>query len=350
MKSGESMQPKKSVTVIGAVSVTAVLAFLRILAAPRIANGEGGFLTTFLFWLVLLAATALLVLSDRRPAAVPQQGFSLVSVGAVFTGVTMAFSAVSTFFSWRFSAIWPYPSDQTPASLSAFLIGILLVFSLLGGAFFVLQGLAWYGGKPLSVFVNVLALFPLGWVWLRVCQYEVSYYSSLPVMRHWYDLAMVLAEMLFFLAFARFVMLPDKPPRFFLGLSLVTGMLTAVSCVTRVAMALLGEQEAWYNTGLVTSADLGVCLLAFGFAAAYVPAKEPVEQEPLVEEEVVEEPTPSDDVVVETLTPPEAEDEVFFEEIPAPEEERVVEEEPPKPLELEDFILRLLQNPDNEQY
>ena len=342
------MQNKKSVAYIVAAVSTVVLSILRVVLAPRIAAGETVFGSAALFFLVLASAAALLFLSPKKPAAAPASGSSLLSFGAVFSGALFVTSAVWTYFRFKNFGEWPFPAPPSPTTLSTTLLILLCVFALISGVFFIMQGVAWRSGSSLKGWAPLLALAPLVWSWIRICQYETSYYSSLNVLLHWYDMAALLLEMLFFLMLARFVAGTDRAPRLICGVSLAAGTLLTAACVTRVTMALLGEQAAFQNSGLVSAVDLGVIFITFGFAQAYTPSEEKPQEE--------EQPLT---VQKQPILPPDAdleEDKLVLMSLMADSsmtandvEDDTPDEHPTKPLELEEIVLRILENPDDEE-
>ncbi len=332
------MQNKKSVAYIVAAAATVVLSILRVLLAPSLAGKGGGALAVVTFLLIPLAAVALLFLSPKHPPVAPAAGRSLLSFGALFSGVLMLITAVWEFIRWRTQGVFPFPAPTTVTPLATVFFVLLCVFALLGGVFFVLQGIAWTRGKPLGGWLPLLALAPLFWSWVRICRYETSYCSSLYVLRHWYDLAALLFETVFFLLLARLVMRPEKAPRFLCGLSLATGVLLTAACVTRVAMALLGEEVAFGDCALLSAADLGIAVLAFGFAKAYVPSEEgSAKEDPLPVPDGEEDENDMLLLPLNDESPLDTGDDTVYDDVQ------------PTPLELEDMILRMMQNPDDEE-
>ncbi len=337
------MQNKKMIAGIVAAAATVILSVLRVCAAPTLAENGGSMLSFAVVVSIPVIVAVLLLLSPRFPPAPIPSGRSFVSFGALFAGVLSILTAVWTFVRWKTVGEWPFPAPTTPTTLSTAFLLLLCVFALLGGVFFVLQGLSWLRGKPLGTWGSFLSLAPLAWSWVRICQYETSFYSSLDVARHWGDLSALLLEMLFFLLLARFVSKADKPPRRLFGISLCVGVLFTAACVTRTVMALSGNQAALENSGLLAAPDLGVALLAFGVAKAYAPAAEPEKNEP----EMAVVPVPSADEE-------EKEEEIFLitrlpDETPIDNGDEDFEDVPNGPLDLEDMILRLMNNPDDEE-
>lgn len=339
------MQNKKTLPCLTAALAAVLLSVLRVVTMPRITEGEGGVWNVALFVLSLAVVVFLLIFSNRKPASLMvKSGGSLFAVGAVFTGALMFISSISTYLAWRYGGVWPYPSDKTPNRISALFVNGGLLFGVLSGVFFVVLGVALYRGKHLKGLLAGLSFAPLVWVWMRVCQYEVSYYSSLVVFRHWYDLLLLLLEMVFFLNLARYLLRVGKSPRLF-GLSLCVGVVALMACVTRTVMALTGNAAAFAACGLVNAADLGVTLLAFGFAAAYRPAEEGEDQQLDEEDEQLPPvPVPADDeeeylLSSITLTENEMEEEEDYADI---HDER-------KPLELEDILQSIFLDMENEE-
>lgn len=354
------MQNKKTVAYSIAAAATVTLSVLRILLAPSFAKSSGGALSVVLFALAPLVAAALLFVSPRQPAATPASGRSLLSFGGIFAGILMLFSAVWDFFRWKTQGEWPFPAPSSATPLSYVFFILLCVFALLGGAFFVMQGIAWTRGRPLGGWLPLLALAPLFWSWIRICRYEMSYCSSLYVFRHWYDLAALLFQAIFFLLLARFVT-GCRSPRFLCGVSLTTGVLLTVACITRVAMALFGEQAAFADSALLAAPDLGVALMAFGVAKTYTPSAQEeaaMQEDPSMPEEPVAQtadiPVPELHGEEDDVSDVDDKHETFLLPLDSPElvpdtDDSVPDNTPVKPLELEDMILRMMQNPEEEE-
>lgn len=334
------MQKRKIVALIVAAVSAIALSALRVVAMPLIVEGQGGVLNTVLFVLTLVASVAFVLLGGKeRSAGVVKEGLSLRSIGAVFAGMAMLISSFFVFVNWKFADKWPYPVSPNQTNLDvAFLYGLML-FGVLGGLFLVAQGFRWYRGNRGSKGVLAFAsLAPLVWVWMRICRYEVSYFSSLKVFRHWYDLLLLIFEMLFFLALSRFVTRTGGG-RFLFGLSLSTGVLAVMACVTRAAMVLLGEREAFDSCGLLTAADLGVAVLAFGVALSHRPAVDGEEEEEESDEEAPKEDGEEDDYLLLDM-PASLSDE---------EDEAADADEPRRPIELEDMIRSMMEGLSNEE-
>ena len=335
------MQKKKTVAGVLAAAMTVVLSVLRIALAPALTTNDGGVWSIVLFLLLPVSVAVLLSIGPKSAANALPVGRSMVSFSAIFTGVLFLFSAVWVFFRWKNLGEWPFPAPSSPSTLATALLLLSCTFALLGGVFFVAQGISWLCGKPFTNWLPLFSLAPLVWMWVRICQYETSYYSSLSVVRHWYDLAALLVEMILFLQLARTIVLPDKPPRNVFGIFLSAGMLLTAACVTRIVMALAGNETALENSGLLTAPDLGVALLAFALAKAYVPHEDlPAEDSPAAAEAEDESETP---LLLVPLAPE-----------PLPDEDDAEEttesiETADSPLDLEEMILRIIENPEDEE-
>ena len=257
---------------LAAVSALVLLAILRCVSLPRIAaENAGNGLNTVLLLLtaVLLVGLPVLCGVGRQPArALAGSGLKAVAVGALLTGIALLVSSLSARSGWVTEGVLPYPSKILPTSQDQVLLYLLVIFGCIGGAFFVLTAVRWLmTGRTVRGLLRWMAAAPVIWIWIRITRFEVSYVSSLSVYRSLYDVLMLIVEMLFFLRFARFVSgVEDGPPRFFTGISLCTGVLAGLACTTRMVMLIMGNEAAFEACGLVTSADLGVAVLAFSFA------------------------------------------------------------------------------------
>lgn len=342
------MEKKGRLVCAVAVAAAVVTALLRVIVTPHVVDGTAGNGLNILL-LVFIAAALLCLMamgSAKRPPLTLRGGrLTAVTAGALFTGAAMVISSVFALADWWMGGVMPYPINNTVTQLDVTLLYLMVAFGVIGGLFFLLLAFRWQlTGCTARGVLRIVALAPLVWVWLRVGRYEMSYISSLNVFQHVYDLLLIIAEMLFFLWFARYVSDPQEaPPRFLTGVALCTGVLATAACVTRVAMLLMGNRAAFDACGLVTAADLGVAILAFGFGFGQLTAPTEAAAEP-----VAEIPPPPPPVQVEE----DEEEPVFLLDstgdfITDDEDDDVIPEGERRPLELEDVINDIIRRIEN---
>lgn len=274
------MTKKGTALWVTAVLLSAVLAAVRVFVTPRLVTGETGvgFGPVVLILGAVILVGLLLAGGVKRVSARELSGgrLTMVTVGALLTGCTLLLSSVLTLADFMMNKTMPYPINQQITDRDESLLYLLVITGLLAGGFFLFLAFRWFpSGRTVRGVLRLTALAPVLWCWIRVFRYELSYISSLSVYRHVFDLLLILFEMLFFLVFARYVASEEEQlPPMTVGVSLCTGVLAVAACVTRVAMLLAGNKEAFDACGLLTAADLGVAVLSLSFAFGQLTARE----------------------------------------------------------------------------
>ena len=315
-----------------------VLTIMRILAQPRVAVGSVRVGVDFLQLALTVGVLAfvLLIASGKKPRAngLSVGSTTVAAVGMVTAGVFMIVSAVTTLTTWLFKGVMPYLTKPMLTDIDVALVYLLTLIGMGGGVFLLLVGCRWFvRRRPVQGILRVAALLPVVWMWVRIARYEISYVSSLSVFRSVYDLLLLVVEMLFFLALAKYVLgVQETTPRALVGLSLGAAMMATMSWAVRVAMLIAQNKAAFDTCGLGTSADLGIAVLGFLVAFAYAGgAQEQVALPSAVAEEAKGE---GSEELWSLLT-----DQDLLLGADGNEEEFVKEnEEPRRPLELEDII------------
>lgn len=269
-------------------AVTVILAVLRTALTPTafdqplpygIVLGAAGVVLAVLLVLSGLKHTPPITVGGRM-ARVSAAGAAVVGAAfVIFSGVT-----AHEWFAW---GVVPYPSKATLNGFDQLLVFFLIAAGLAAGALFLLSAVRWWRcERTTRRCMPLLALAPVFWSWIRLIRYITSHVSSIGLFRNVYDLSMIVFEMLFFVLLARYVSgVGEKPSRFFFGVSLCTGLLCAVSCITRAALFLAQDQTAFDTCALVTAPDFGVAAFALitAFAQSFGTACE--DEEPETEEE-----------------------------------------------------------------
>ncbi len=266
------------------VTASVLLGILRTVAMPLIAQHQ-----TVSFWnialLVLTVASLIFCFVASRKAKTPLRTFggtaaSFLSSASLFTGFALLAFTVWSLIDWFSAAAQPFPSGSN-TSVMAVLFILLIVSSVLSGAFFLLYGFR----RPFSfatpvngTLYAIFALAPIVWSWIRIARYETSFIGSANIFLSLYDLLLLLCEALFFLCFARYAVKPDEAyPRATVGLALATGILTVCACLSRTVLLLTGDTDAAHLCDLVTAPDLGIGLFAFSFVIGQWFAPDPTE-------------------------------------------------------------------------
>lgn len=223
----------------------------------------------------VLTAVLLTLCALKKPAPITAGGriARASAAAAALTGAALLAASVVIAHEWFTLGIMPYPRKLVVSSADTMLIYLWIFVGLAAAAFFLLLAVNWWCvGVCRRRFMPLLALAPVVWSWVRLIRYITSHVSSLGLFRNMYDLGMIVFEMLFFVALARYVGgVAEKPSRFFIGLSLCTGLLCTISAVTQVSLFFKQDLMAFETCALVMGPDFGVALLAFvtAFAQGY---------------------------------------------------------------------------------
>ena len=286
-----SMQQNYRQACWAASGITVLLTLWRVVIAPQVAKHTGTY--SALLAVTAVALVGILVWCGlkredlREVRGIPA---TVITIATLFTGALLTVSSLFTTVRWLLWRELPYPQKALLTATDKFFIGGLIVCGLLGGIFFVCLAAKWRQIQSVvRGFFPLMALFPIFWSWFRLLRYETSHVSAVGTYRSLLDLGVLVAEMLFLMAFARFASnVQEKPPRFFVGLSLCTGLLCMSGVLTRFAMFCSQEGAAFEESALILAPDIGFAVLAFALAFGQAFASE---QEPPLEEE----PEPEND-------------------------------------------------------
>lgn len=289
------------------LGATAILTVWRIAVTPQAAQGSVLYRLLPVFTVSAVLALLLWCGLKKEPLyAVKGNGAVGITAATFIAGALLTGYSLVVAGRWFLERKMPYPQKTIPTQTDAlFLVG-LMICGLVGGVFLIYLSAQWWknrrverGGFPW------LALTPVFWSWFRLLRYETSHVSAIATFCSLTDVAVLVAEMLFLLAFARFVSgVEEKPPRFFVGLSLSTGMLCTMGGLTGIARLFLQKTITVSEGALIIVPDIGFALLAFSMAFGQAFFRE---EASLIEEE-------------EKSQPP------------------VTENEPPKPLDVDEVI------------
>lgn len=251
------------------LGATAILTVWRIAVTPQAAQGSVLYHLLPVFTVVAVLALLLWCGLKKEPLyAVKGNGAVGITAATFIAGALLTGYSLVVAGRWFLERKMPYPQKSIPTQMDAlFLVG-LMICGLAGGVFLIYLSAQWWknrrverGGFPW------LALIPVFWSWFRLLRYETSHVSAIATFCSLPDVAVLVAEMLFLLAFARFVSgVEEKPPRFFVGISLSTGMLCTMGVLTGIARLFLQKTIAVSEGALIIVPDIGFALLAFSMA------------------------------------------------------------------------------------
>lgn len=292
-KGGITVQQKYRQAFWAACGMTVLLTLWRVVIAPQSSKHSVSYGVLLVLTAVLLVAL-LVWCGQKREELREVYGMSatVTAAATLFTGALLIVSSVFTATRWLFLRELPYPQkDFLTATDKLFVFG-LVVCGLLGGVFFVCLSAQWWKTKSVTRgHFPLMALFPIFWSWFRLLRYETSHVSAVGTYRSLLDLGVLVAEMLFLMAFARFAAnVQEKPQRFLVGLSLCTGLLCTSGALTRFAMFCSQEGAAFEESALIAAPDIGFAVLAFAVAFGQAFASEP----PTPKAEEVDEPDEPD--------------------------------------------------------
>ncbi|MBO5929199.1 MAG: hypothetical protein J6Q42_04190 [Clostridia bacterium] len=271
------MQKKYQKACWATLGATAILTVWRIAVTPQAA--QGSVLHCLLPVFTVGAVLALLLWCGLKKEPLhAMKGLAATGVTATtfISGVLLTGFSVFVAERWFVKREMPYPQKAIATGTDKLFIVGLIVCGLVGGVFLIYLSVQWWkkrrverGGFPL------LVLTPVLWSWFRLLRYETSHVSAIATFCSLPDVAVLVVEMLFLLAFARFVSgVEEKPPRFFVGTSLSTGMLCTMGVLTGIARLFLQKTIAVSEGALIIVPDIGFALLAFSMAFGQAFSKE----------------------------------------------------------------------------
>lgn len=261
----------KMMAALGALGALATVA-MRVWLAPAQRDIETGLFTNDITVVVLLlgavaglAALAYLLRGcsrqeiTHRPALV--LSVTLLAVGAVMTlfGLMELLARLGVL---NFYTVTTSVHAMTP--MASLLQWLQTAFCTLGGAALVRYGLvlASEGATRRGSALWIL-LAPVLWMWFTLANYEMSYASMVRLSDGFFTLMMYVFEMLFLLAFARYMSGVGKTSVGMLLFCSGGATLFALSApLVRLLMYLLQDVEAFTAAGTAGALDLAVGVLA----------------------------------------------------------------------------------------
>ncbi len=303
------MGKKARLALIVAAGATVVVTALRVFLMPQLQdNRTGDFALGYgiiIMMLLCVAIFAVLAYADKTKPLPAMDGLPLRAAAwtlMILGGVVL----LENLYDVIAYSVWEHtPAPQAEAvGIGGFLLNGTFVFGLLAGVWALLQGYAWLtNGRLCRGKYPLLTLAFVLWLWLRLARYVISYASAVSVVETFYDYAMLVASLLFAMAFARYIsgQTDYKSPTVF-WTALATVLCGVSATCTRFLMYLLGETEAYRASELARPSDLTVALFAGAVAAALVLSKNSfaqAEEQPTdavsAEQQFLDEMLPEDD-------------------------------------------------------
>lgn len=260
--------------------MTAVSTVLRILLVPlgqSAANGQFHLsYAVVVVMLLTIAVTLFLLIRGRRelPTLPKLRGSWLLPISMVvmLAGLCILLSSVFDMYNWAAYGLTPPPSKALIGSVDRITLFLSLAFGILTGIYLIRLAFLWIGHDEEKCGVMQLwALCPTVWIWMRLARYEISYASAVEVYEGFYDFAMLLFSLLFLFALARHAAAVGAlRPQRTLFYALGTVLLSFSGPVARVAFYLLGEGDAYQAGQLAGLADFAVGMLAAAMSLYWI--------------------------------------------------------------------------------
>ena len=262
------MRLRYRVACVVAAVMGVALTTMRLVWTPEDTLKSGLYAATLCVIGVALAALFFLCGARQRPlttvAGLPAR---LIAGVAAWVGASLVIHAVGDFWDLR-NGIYPYPHPATVTTLNRVMAAVMVLGALLGGIFFLVTAVRWFVNRRTDrASFGILALCPVVWIWARLLWYITSFVSAVNRYRSIAETALLLFEMLFLLAFARYVSgVEEKTPRFAVSVALCTAMLGFVACGTRSGAYIVQDAALFSGTAPVLAPDLAIAVLAGIFA------------------------------------------------------------------------------------
>ncbi len=270
--------------------MTAVSTVLRVVFVPREQNTATGqfhlsYVVVAVMLLTLVASLILLIRGRKELSELPAvSGRWLLPISGLMllVGLCIAVSSVVDMYNWAAYGIAPPPTQTVTGGADRITLFLSLAFGVLSGIYLIRLGLLWMRGNAEQRGVMQLwALMPTGWIWMRLARYEISFSSAVEVYEGFYDFAMLLLMMLFLFALARHTAaVGSLRPQRTLIYALGTALLALSGPVAQVAFYLLGEGDAYRAGQLAGVSDFAIGLLAAVLSVYWILTDQPKLSEP----------------------------------------------------------------------
>lgn len=289
---------------------------LRVWLLPAMADWQTGIFNASK-WTIVLMLGALVVLAVLRYFAGPFRreitGTSSVAtaIALMLAGAVMVVVSVTNFLS-----LYGALPNHNNVSASQVLTILEYVFCLLGGGALLRLGWALLSeGATRRGIAQWSVLAPVGWAWVRLVGYEMSYASMVRLEDNFFGVMMLIVEVLFLFRLARYVSGIGRVGAASLTFhAMATVMFTLSGVLTRVGMFLLQDNRAYSAYQLAGPLDLAIGILALVVGISLLSGDE-------VAQPVVEPPSGPSDTINGDVSATSAAEGLFLEEDAAVEEE-----------------------------
>ncbi len=254
-----------------AVTAAFVIGVLRTALTPYATEHPLAYGLVLGFTLVVLAGFLLFCRLTPTPATtVIGTPATAAAIAAAVTGAAFVVFAFVSAVNWVVFNVTPYPSKVLLGTPDKVFLLLLIASATAAGIFFLMLAIRWFRTRTTHRYVlSLAAVLPTVWVWFRLIRYVTSYASLVGLFHDLYDVVMILFEAVFFYLFARYLAGEEQTTsRFFVGVSLCTGVLCAVGCFTQVALYILQDKTSFETCALIVAPDFGVAALSFTMAFA----------------------------------------------------------------------------------
>ena len=281
-----TLEPIYSAACMVAVVAAGLFTVLRVAMAPIANKAPQAY--TFSLCILLLFAAALVAysaLAKKEPVVVRGKCAYVSSAAAAVTGVAFAVFTVLSALNWWLFGAMPYPDKAVPSKLDVVFLFALLITGALAAVWFVLVGVRWFReGQTVCMPSYLLALTPVVWCWVRLIRYITSYVSLVGFFNNVHEVGTMVLETVFFLLLAGAISgVWKKPSRFFIAVSLCTGIFCTVSALSQTWFFIVQDAASFASSALVIAPDFAVAFLAFATAFSQsvgTPVEEDTEEAP----------------------------------------------------------------------
>lgn len=276
----------------------------------------------------------------RRRALVTSEGKAALfsAAASAWVGASLLIHAIGIVLDLT-QDVYPYPQPVAITTLNTVMVVVMVIGALFGGVFFVITAVRWFVNRRTDrAAFGILALGPVVWTWARLLWYITSFASAVNRYRSVTETLLLVFDMLFLLAFARYASgVEEKTPRFAVPIALCTAMMGFMACFTRFGAYILQDGALFSATALLSAPDLAIAVVAAVFVgqqlfAVPLPTAEPEEEETNEFADEEDEEAAAFLLDMESLPDDPVDD----------EEDDVLPEGERRPLELEDIINDIL--------
>ena len=263
--------------------VSVVLRVILIPTEPSAATGglQLSHLAVAVMLLTLIAVAVLLITGRKEVSFLPTvQGRWLLPIAGllVLVGACVVLSSVVDMYNWAAYDMAPPPTQAIVSGVDRAALFLSLAFGALAGIYLIRLGLLWLkGGVEQRGVMQIFALMPTAWIWMRLARYEISYSSAVAVYDGFYDFAMLLLALLFLFSLARQqAAVGEARPIRTLIFALGTALMGLSGPIARVVFYLLGEGDAYRAGQLAGISDFAIGLLAAVLSAYWILTAKPM--------------------------------------------------------------------------